>query len=579
MLKRIFSAVLSVFVALSAFSSVAFAETTSDLNKGYWQLQPKFNAAKTNGDDAAIITTGSEIIKLFTGLSPGGNEADFTKKAAELKAAGKNLTIDITYGALNDVANAYEDSGKLNEAAVAFKNLLPLAYVYREVMPSVNPAFVQSDFDFTISIIKNKIAYLDIQAAVYVETKTDGGVFYGAKFEPKSGIYYGQAFNGDHNSVKNTKAENAAKKSSGQLIYVQFENEKIESYDWLFQKSKANHSVIEVAWNLKNEGSSLKDVLNQRSKIESAVKYLNTLNTPILLRFGAEMNVWENKANPEDFIKAFQFVADIAHKNASNVAMVWSPNSIGHKDSTYEEFYPGDSYVDWVGISLYTMYYFKGDKNQDENTQQLYMTGKYANPIQLAEPIILAFGDRKPIMFAEGGVENYSVTNKEDLSDWAVYQLDILYGYAPVIYPQVKAMFYFDKFIDGEKNRFSLYDNDKLNTKYLELVNNPYFLEKGKTSAGISYKKAGAEEIKVPAASVPLITYAPYFTKKNVSVTYRVDNNWVGASSELPYRQNFDFSGLSDGEHTLEAVVQSGEDVLFTSSLKIIKSGATIEIK
>ncbi len=61
----------------------------------------------------------------------------------------------------------------------------------------------------------------------------------------------------------------------------------------------------------------------------------------------------ENK--PEDFVAAWRHIHDIFTKvGAGNVIWVWSPNTARAKDiPNLKEFYPGDEYVDWVGISGY----------------------------------------------------------------------------------------------------------------------------------------------------------------------------------------------------------------------------------
>ena len=63
---------------------------------------------------------------------------------------------------------------------------------------------------------------------------------------------------------------------------------------------------------------------------------------------------------------AFMYVADIFHSKNPNVAMVWNPSRVSSWNVCRDDFYPGDSYVDWVGISLYSNEYFLGDKSQSE---------------------------------------------------------------------------------------------------------------------------------------------------------------------------------------------------------------------
>jgi hypothetical protein len=83
---------------------------------------------------------------------------------------------------------------------------------------------------------------------------------------------------------------------------------------------------------------------------------------PIGLRFGHEMNghwyPWaeRNGVNkPGQFVAAWKHVHDIFTKvGASNAIWIWSPNVLRGSDNvSLKSLYPGDAYVDWVGLSGY----------------------------------------------------------------------------------------------------------------------------------------------------------------------------------------------------------------------------------
>ncbi len=63
------------------------------------------------------------------------------------------------------------------------------------------------------------------------------------------------------------------------------------------------------------------------------------------------MNLWE--MDPAVYRNAYIHVAKLARSLAPNVALVWSPNYVGYWGSDIADYYPGDTYVDWVGVSLY----------------------------------------------------------------------------------------------------------------------------------------------------------------------------------------------------------------------------------
>ena len=93
-------------------------------------------------------------------------------------------------------------------------------------------------------------------------------------------------------------------------------------------------------------------------------RQLRDFGYPIRFRPMPEMNgnwtVWSGIANgnqPSDFIPAWRHIHDIfVQEGATNVEFVWSPNV--NSDSagaaaTFNTYYPGDAYVDYLGLDGY----------------------------------------------------------------------------------------------------------------------------------------------------------------------------------------------------------------------------------
>jgi hypothetical protein len=85
------------------------------------------------------------------------------------------------------------------------------------------------------------------------------------------------------------------------------------------------------------------------------------LGYPVGIRFAHEMNgfwyPWCESANgnrPGDYVKAYRHVHDIfTEAGAENVTWIWSPNVTYPGAQPLKRLYPGDKYVDWVGLSGY----------------------------------------------------------------------------------------------------------------------------------------------------------------------------------------------------------------------------------
>jgi hypothetical protein len=89
--------------------------------------------------------------------------------------------------------------------------------------------------------------------------------------------------------------------------------------------------------------------------IRAAAAELRSLHGPILLRYFAEMNNgYASAGSPATYIAAWRHVHQLFQAaGATNVQWVWCPTSQGFLTGTTQQFYPGDSYVDWIGADGY----------------------------------------------------------------------------------------------------------------------------------------------------------------------------------------------------------------------------------
>jgi hypothetical protein len=95
--------------------------------------------------------------------------------------------------------------------------------------------------------------------------------------------------------------------------------------------------------------------------IRSYAEGIKTLGYQVGIRFAHEMNgfwyPWCEQSNgnrPGDYVRAWRHVHDIfTAAGATNVVWIWSPNVSYPGSTPLRELYPGDQYVDWVGLSGY----------------------------------------------------------------------------------------------------------------------------------------------------------------------------------------------------------------------------------
>jgi Glycosyl hydrolase family 26 len=145
-----------------------------------------------------------------------------------------------------------------------------------------------------------------------------------------------------------------------------------------------------------------------------------TYGKPVFLRFAHEMNdpyryPWgpQNGNRPEDFIAAWKHVYLVFQKmSATNVLWVWSPHI---SMPWFEYYYPGDQYVDWIGVGVLNY----------GNVASWSRWWSFHQILEKAYPALLKLN--KPIMISEFG----TLTRGGSASEWykqAFYHLDHTYS-------------------------------------------------------------------------------------------------------------------------------------------------------
>ncbi|RJQ45057.1 MAG: hypothetical protein C4534_05615 [Gaiellales bacterium] len=132
---------------------------------------------------------------------------------------------------------------------------------------------------------------------------------------------------------------------------------------------------------------------------------LRDFQYPVLLRPMSEMNgnwtSWSGTVNgnsPADFIPAWRRIHDIfEQEGATNVSWVWAPNrdgSVADAVSTFDLYYPGDRYVDYIGLCGYnwgTLYNYSWWKSSWQSFEQVFadsydvMTSRTSKPVIITE--------------------------------------------------------------------------------------------------------------------------------------------------------------------------------------------------
>lgn len=127
------------------------------------------------------------------------------------------------------------------------------------------------------------------------------------------------------------------------------------------------------------------------ANITSICGMLGRFVSPVTLRWGHEMDddngqfLWAGW-DPDTYISAFRRVIDICRISAPNINVMWSP--LGEEGM--ERYYPGDSYVDLVGVSVFGLQAFDQlNFGQDRSFTEIFAP-RYIRAARFGKPVVVA---------------------------------------------------------------------------------------------------------------------------------------------------------------------------------------------
>lgn len=142
-----------------------------------------------------------------------------------------------------------------------------------------------------------------------------------------------------------------------------------------------------------DDNNLLKDISNGKydETIDTICQRLSSSEQVIWIRWGHEMEHTTKRypwagGNPEGFVTAYRRFVDRCREKSQNFVFVWSPAG----DAGLEPYWPGEKYVDYVGISLFS---FEAWEVRNGGTQRSFadiLGDKYARVKNFGRPILIA---------------------------------------------------------------------------------------------------------------------------------------------------------------------------------------------
>jgi hypothetical protein len=300
-----------------------------------------------------------------------------------------------------------------------------------------------------------------------------------AKHEPLYGCYLGafidrderlgQKFldeNGQAHYDPETFAEITGKKHASVFCYVAYGRPFPSRWvDRLRRQGVAPH----IAWEPNQGLHTVQDDYYLREFAQAAAE----ADCPIFLRFASEMNgAWTRySGDPLQYKIKWGIVKKAMARYAPNVAMVWCVNSI--PETTIARSYPGDEFVDWVGVNCYSVSYHDNNPARDS---------LWENPADLVKFVYDGYARRKPIMICEYGVSQRGAADGRDRSQWAARKIAEMYSALPRLYPRIKmiSIFNMNNLVYAQPGRqlndYSITSDPGVRAAYAHAIDSPYFL-------------------------------------------------------------------------------------------------------
>lgn len=528
------------FKALAALIAAAYCLMyipvfAYDLPNAFWSLNDSYSAAQNSKDYSGIAYYGSRVIDLIS-AEPSNEQTD-------------NIMGSRTY----DTAFAYFFCNDYENAAKYFNMYIP----YGKKMGWSDGVRISEEF----------VKQLTSDLSVYKHTKINQKS-YAAKNEP-SGVLTGQI------------SERSEQDDSVILLYQEYGH--INELDWagaVFKDARENNKSIELALNFPNQGDTARSISTDDEYLSALYNLiLQYTDVPVYCRIGAEVNIWNNTCTPQEFKKAFCIIAD-KMRELSNVAIVCS---VAHTDPwksearpyTTDDYYPGDDLVDYVGVTVYCNKFFEGRiwNGVEQFNEICFKTGYSADPVLMIKDFVERYGLRKPVMISECGSAYYTGGEIcQNDQKWAADRVRDIYGYIPMVYPQVKLMAYFNKRINEEVNWYDLDSSAELKSAYDEMKVKPWFIhENNKNAADVYFEKISG--VLDGSSSVTVSAYPHLYGSDSISVEYYLDGKWAATADKPPYTAIINPAGAE--KLSVVAVGNNGNSI--TKEYGISGSGAAAD--
>lgn len=246
---------------------------------------------------------------------------------------------------------------------------------------------------------------------------------------PAKGLYWGEAVTGGKLSTFQSRETMVGRKMDSWHFFQNF-GDTLPTDN--MKTAEASGHIVLMNW--KPAGYTWKQVANGNadSYIATQADNIKAWGRPVIFNFHHEPeNDTASEGSAADFVAAFDHVVTVFRNHgADNVSWAWIMMAgTFHKD--IDSWYPGDNYVDWIGVDVYSLWEISNHKSwvsvQDAGDDAYNWATKTK-----------AGAHNKPILYGEWATSEDDNTPGRK-AQWITDALTTLKSW-----PQVKLVEYFD---------------------------------------------------------------------------------------------------------------------------------------
>ena len=247
-------------------------------------------------------------------------------------------------------------------------------------------------------------------------------------------------------------------------------------------------STLEDSYSKPDRVYSLDNIINGKfdTKLRKWARDAKNSNIPLIIDFAPEMNgdwfPWSGILNgagtknkygdpaladgPEKYRDAYRHIITIfRQEKATKITWVFhvdAYNTLEKSWNNYKAYYPGDGYIDWIGVSVYGAQ----TPSEDWKTFNQIMGSSY--------PQLAKISSKKPLAVLEFGVTERGTRKAKWISD-------ALNSIKKGKYPRIKAMSYWHENwenSDGSMSRLRLDSSKSALNTYKNSIKSSFFVKK-----------------------------------------------------------------------------------------------------